>query len=64
MVWGYAGAVGVGVEGYCCNSVCPVVGMGEGITWLGCLVGFWISSRAELVRFDFDVYSLRGVIDV
>ena len=39
MVWGYAGAVGVGVEGYGCNSVCPVVGMGEGITWLGVWLG-------------------------
>ena len=64
MVLWYTGAVGVGVEGYSCNSVCPVVGMGEGIAWLGGLVGYGISSWAELVRFDFDVYSLRGVIDV
>ena len=64
MVWWYAGAVGVGVEGHCCNSVCPVVGMGEGITWLGGLVSYGISSWDELVRFDFDVNSLRGFIDV
>ena len=64
MVWWNAGAVGVGVEGYCRNSVCPVVGMGEGITWLGVLVGYGIASWAELVRFDFDVDSLRGLIDM
>ena len=62
----YAVVLGVFGEWYCRNSICPVIGMGEGIAGVRMLVGFGVASWGELMGGYFVmsvvIVGLRSVV--